>query len=69
MDCDKFKAFIDKMNVDSKKRYGEDFAKGTEKEDEMWYGAYNMVTPGKEGVSWEDMQAGRAVMMTIIKVR
>jgi hypothetical protein len=38
-------------------------------EDEMWFAAYNMITPDKEGVSMEDMKTGRMIMMTIMKVR
>ena len=57
-----------KANENNKKRYGES-EKGDDKEDEMWYEAYNCLTPGKEGVSPDDMKQGRKIMMTMMKVR
>jgi hypothetical protein len=58
LDMAKFKQFIVKTNDNARKRYGES-EKGDEREDEMWFAAYNMITPGKEGVSMEDMKTGR----------
>jgi len=68
LDLPKFKQLMVKVNDNAKARYGES-EKGSEQEDEMWFKAYNMITPGKEGVSLEDMKTGRTIMMTIMKVR
>jgi len=65
LDCDEFKVFMVKNTELQKKRFGES-AKGTEKEDEMWYRAYNSLTAGVNGVSMKDFKKGREIIRTVM---
>ena len=60
-----FKTFIKKNNENMKKRWGES-VKGTEKEDEKWYQAYNMLSPMKEGVSMDDFMTAKDMLVKIM---
>lgn len=50
-----------------KRRFGE-APKHTDQEIEAWFGAYNMITKTKEGVSLADFKVGEYVMMIIGKM-
>jgi len=63
-----FKTFMKKNNENMKKRWGES-VKGTRKEDEQWYGAYNLMTPGKEGVSMDDFHSARDILRRIMAMK
>jgi len=56
-----FKNFMCRNNENIKKRIGES-AKGDDHEDDLWYEAYNMLNPNKEGVTMEDFKAAREII-------
>jgi hypothetical protein len=60
-----FKTFMKKNNANLMKRWGES-VKGTDKEDEKWYNAYNMLTPSKEGVSMDDFYTAKDILRKIM---
>lgn len=60
-----FKTFVKKHNENMKRRWGES-VKGTEKEDEKWYNAYNMLSPMKEGVSMDDFMTAKDMLTKIM---
>lgn len=57
LDLAKFKQLMAKISETNKTRYGIE-GKGDDMEYEMWFKAYNMITSGKDGVSFEDMTTG-----------
>ena len=49
-----------------KKRLGES-RKGDEREDEKWFAAYNSLNPMSPGISMEDFETGRDIIMGIMQ--
>jgi len=66
LNLDEFKVFMNKYYEANKKRFGE-AAKNGEKEDEMWFRAYNSLTSGVNGVSMEDFKKGREIVRGIMR--
>ena len=60
-----FKTFAKKHNENMKRRWGES-VKGTEKETEKWYQAYNMLSPMKEAVSMDDFMTANDMLVQIM---
>jgi Ca2+-binding EF-hand superfamily protein len=60
-----FKTFIKKNNENMKRRWGQS-VKGTDKEDEKWYQAYNMLSPQREGVSMDDFMTAKDMLTMIM---
>ena len=65
LDLDEFKVFMVKLTDTNKKRFGE-ATKGPEKEDEMWFRAYNSLTSGQNGISMQDFKKGRDLVRGIM---
>lgn len=51
-----------------KRRWGES-VKGTAKEDEKWYQAYNLLTPQTEGVSMDDFHTAKDILRKIMAMK
>jgi hypothetical protein len=60
-----FKQFMIRQNMNYKRRWGES-TKGGAAEDEMWYKAYNLLTPGCDGISMDDFKEARGMLRRII---
>ena len=48
-----------------KKRFGEN-ERGSEQEESLWFKAYNMLTPEKEGISLMDFKMGEDVLEKVM---